>query len=341
MQDTETSDPREEAVRRFGRSAFSFDAMQCAERYGWFASAVAPGAWVPYRRCGSVDVVLGEPLAPRERVADVVAEFLAARRAAGRVVLGFCVAKPFVRAAVAAGASAVQILAEPEIDPSHFEPRGGSAKKLRAYTRRLRRAGFEAVALPAGAPKVPDDFRLSADALVADWLARGVSRSAHVLEVDAWRRVAEKRYFAVFDPGRPGRLCSLLIAHPIYARAGYHLCHLVHAPDAPKGASELVALKALETFGDEGVRHATFGPVAWAAARDCHNMPWLGRALFGLGYPLAARFGHYENANEFYRKFHPGPWAARWVVLYPRGALVRPLLSLLRITHVLRGLRAA
>jgi lysylphosphatidylglycerol synthetase-like protein (DUF2156 family) len=340
MQETDISDPREWAVRRFGRSAFSFDALQCAERYGWFASAVEPGAWVPYRRCGSVDVLLGEPFTSRERVADVVAEFLAARRAAGRAVLGFCVTEPFMQAAVAAGASAAQILAEPEFDPSRFEPRGGSAKKLRAYTRRLRRAGFEAVALPAGAPKVPDDFRRSADALVAAWLACGVARSAHVLEVDAWRRVAEKRYFAVFEPGRSGRLCSLLIAHPVYARAGYHLCHLIHAPDAPKGASELVALKALETFGEEGVRHATFGPVAQSCAQGYENMAWLGRALFGLGYPLAARFGHYADASEFYRKFNAGPWKPRWVVLYPRGALVRPLLSLLRLTHVLGGMRA-
>jgi len=335
MQETETSDAREQAVRRFGRSTFSFDALQRAERYGWFASAVEPGAMVPYRRCGSVDVVLGEPLASRDRLADVVAEFLAARRAAGRFVLGFCATEPFMRAAVASGASAAQILDEPELDPSNFEPHGGNAKKLRAYARRLRRDGFEAVALPAGAPKVPDDFRNSANALVADWLARGVTRSAHVLEVDAWRHVPEKRYFAVFDPRRRGRLCSLLIAHPVYAMAGYHLCHLVHAPDAPKGVSELVALKALQTFGDEGVHHATFGPVARARAGDCENMARLGRVLFGAGYPLVARLGHYADTREFYRKFHAGPWAPRWVVLHPRGTLARPLLSLLRLTHVL------
>jgi lysylphosphatidylglycerol synthetase-like protein (DUF2156 family) len=341
MQEPESSDPREWAVRRFGRSPLSFDALQCAERYGWFASGVEPGAFVPYRRCGSVDVVLGEPLSSRERLAEVAAEFFAARREASRAVLGFCATEPFMRAAVAAGGSAVQILAEPEFDPSSFEPRGGPAKKLRVYARRLRRAGFEAVALPAGARKVPDDFRHSADALMADWLARGVARSAHVLEVDAWRRVSEKRYFAVFAPGRPGRLCSLLIAHPVYARAGYHLCHLIHAPDAPKGVSELAALTALETFGDEGVRHATFGPVALSRASGCENMALPGRALFGLGYPLVARFGHYANANEFYRKFHAGPWTPRWVVLYPRGALARSSLSLLRLTHVLRGVRAA
>jgi len=341
MQETKTSDARERAVRQFGRSALSFDALQCAERYGWFVSAVEPGAMVPYRRYGSVDVILGEPLASRDRLADVVAEFLAARRAAGRAVLGFSATEPFMRAAVASGGSAVQILAEPELDPSNFEPSGGNAKKLRAYARRLRRVGFEAVALPAGEPKVPDDFRLSADALVADWLERGVSHSAHLLEVNTWRRVAEKRYFAVFDPRRPGRLCSLLIAHPVYALAGYHLCHLVHAPDAPKGVSELVVLKALETFGDEGVHHATFGPVALARAQNCEDMVFLGRALFGAGYPLLARLGHYTDASEFYRKFNAGPWAPRWVVLHPRGALARPLLSLLRLTHVLGGARGA
>jgi hypothetical protein len=132
-----------------------------------------------------------------------------------------------------------------------------------------------------------------------------------------------------------------VIAHPVYALAGYHLCHLIHAPDAPKGATELAALTALQTFADEGVRYATFGPVAWSDARGYENMASLGRALFGLGYPLVARFAHYANASEFYRKFHAGPWTPRWVVLYPRRALARPVLSLLRLTHVLGGARAA
>lgn len=337
MKQLETSDPREWAVRRFGRTGFAFDALQCAERYRWFASAVEPGAMVPYRRCGSVDVVLGEPLASRRRLPEVASEFFAAARGS-RAVLGFCVTEAFMRAAVASGGSAVRIMAEPELDPFLFEPSGGNAKKLRAYARRLRRAGFEAVALPAGEPKIPDDFRCSAEVLVADWLARGVSHSAHVLELDAWRRVSEKRYFGVLHPERPERLCSLLIAHPVYALGGFHLCHLVHDPDAPKGVSELVALKALETFGAEGVRHATFGPVALPRIQGYENMSPSGRALFGAGYPLAARIGRYAEIGGFYRKFHAGPWTPRWVVLHPRGAL-RPVLSLLQLTHVVGGLQ--
>lgn len=328
-------DPRERSVRQYGRTAFSFDALQCAERYTWFASAVEPGAFVPYRTQGGIDIVLGEPLCPIERMPAVVAEFVSDRREQHRALLGFCATEPFARASVASGAAAVEVLAEPEVDPSRFEPRGGHAKKLRSDVRRLEQAGFQAVALPAHAWKLPDDFCHAADELVATWLARGVSRSAHVLNLDAWRLVSEKRYFAAFDPERPQRLCSLLIAHPVYGRSGYHLCHIVRHPSAPRGASELVVLKALRTFRDEGVSYASFGPVARPRSGSCENLGLIGRAIFGAVYPRMARLGHFTQAAEFRRKFHPGPWSPRWIVVHPPGALGRSLMGLLRFTHVL------
>jgi lysylphosphatidylglycerol synthetase-like protein (DUF2156 family) len=325
----------ETAVRRYGRTAFSFDALQCRERYAFFASRAAPGALVPYRRIGGADVVVGEPLAPAEAMPEVVREFLAARRAAGRRVLGILATEEFARAGVAAGAAAAQLTSEPELDPMSWEPRGGSAKKLRVYLRRLRREGVVATALPAGTAEIPGPFRRAADALVSAWLSSGARESAHLLELDPWRRPEEKRYFAVFDSKDERRMHALLVAHPVYAAAGWHLCHLVRDPAAPKGMSELVVTAAVEALGEEGVRYATFG-----ALGDPRPGPFLATArwsaaLYGSAYRLAALAGGHAKALEFPRKFVPGPWRPRYMVFDPARALARGFWTVMRVTHAL------
>ena len=230
-------------------------------RYAFFASRCVPGAVVPYKVVGRADAVIGEPLAPEDGLAAVTREFIESRRALGRRVVGFCASEEFARAAVEAGGAAAQITAEPEIDPLTYEPAGGSAKKLRAYARRLERAGVRGVALMPGEVASLPEFRRSAEALVRSWKERARHTAAHILDLDPWQRAAEKRYFAVFDPKQGDTMWSLLIAHPVHAQeGGWHLCHLMRHPDAPKGVNELAVLTAIEALGDAGSRYATFGP---------------------------------------------------------------------------------
>ncbi len=322
------------ALRRWGRTAFSFDTIQSSERYRFFESGRVPGAVVPYRTLGRVDAVIGEPLAPEESLSEVTAEFLESRSAVGRCVLGFCASEAFARAAVAAGAAAAQMTSEPELDPATYEPAGGSAKKLRSYVRRLRRNGVEATAIPAGARSLPPEFQRSADALIDTWRRKAVGRSAHILEVDPWRRLHEKRYFGVYDPKSSDRLWSLLIAHPVYAYDGWHLCHLIRDPEAPKGVTELAVMSAIETLGDEAVRYATFGPFGSPRAGEFFGFGRVTEAIVRRAYDFAATTGGYGNSVEFYRKVQSGPWRSRYMILYPRLAIVRCYHAVLRLSHV-------
>ena len=325
----------ETAVRRYGRTAFSFDVLEAPERYTLHASRRVAGAFVPYRSVGGVDAVIGEPLAPEDQLAEVTEEFLQVRRAAGRGVVGFCASEAFARAAVEVGAAAAQITAEPEIDPATYEPVGGSAKKLRAYARRLRRAGLQVVSLTAGAGRVPPEFSAPADALIERWKHRAVSRAGHILEVEPWRLAHEKRYFAVFDPKSADRMWSLLIAHPVYALEGWHLCHLVRDPEAPKGVTELAVLEAIEQLGDEGVRYATFGPYAVPRAGEFLGFGRIAERVVRRVYRFAATTGGYGSSVEFYRKVHAGPWRPRYLVIHPRRAVMRGFYAIMRLSHVL------
>lgn len=328
----------EHAVRRWGATAFAFDVLQNPEQYAMFASRAVPDAIVPYRRVGRTDVVVGEALAPQERMADVVAEFVADRRAAGRRVLGFLASEAFARAIIAQGGGAAQLTAEPEIDPATYEPSGGSAKKLRAYVRRLRRAGIDACELPR-MRTAPPELQRSVQALTHEWIARGTARRAHFLEVDAWKRLEEKRLFAVFDPKDSDRLLALLIAHPVYAENGWHLCHLIRSPDAPKGVNELTVMSAIERLADEGVRYATFGPFAVPQAGEFLGFSRPMERFIRKGYELASTVGGYAGSVEFYRKVNAGPWLPRYMAFSPRNVVLRPFLATMRLTHVLGFLR--
>jgi lysylphosphatidylglycerol synthetase-like protein (DUF2156 family) len=259
----------ERAVRLWGRTACSFDVQDAASRYVFFASQQVPGAVVPYKVVGSVDAVIGEPLAPEDGLGAVTREFIASRQSLGRRVVGFCASEAFARATVDAGGAAAQITAEPEIDPLTYEPSGGSAKKLRVYARRLERAGVRGTAQWPGEVESRPEFRSAAETLVQSWKERARNTAAHILDLDPWNRAAEKRYFAVFDPKDGDRMWSLLIAHPVYAQeGGWHICHLIRSPDAPKGVNELAVLTAIEALADAGSRYATFGPYPVAQAGD-------------------------------------------------------------------------
>jgi len=266
----------------------------------------------------------------------VLREFFETRMREGRQVLGFSASESLMNAATAAGASATQITAEPELDPAAWSPKGGSGKKLRQYVRRLRAAGYSVFMLPSRTPLIPPDFRASADALLEEW-KNSVSSGAHILEVDPWLRCAEKRYFAVYDPKNGRRFLGLLIAHPVYGRHGWHLCHIAHAPDAPKGISELLIMEAIERFAAEGVHYVTLGPCAIPQARRFVGLEGVRRFLVRRVYGLVAKVGGYAERAQFYRKVLAAPWQPRYMLFYPSKAILRPLRALLRVTHVTEG----
>ena len=341
MQGCMEANDLERAVRRFGRTVFAFDALEMSERYAFFRSQRVPGAIVPYQTVGNTDAVLGEPLAPFDALDVVTREFIEDRGARGRSVIGFCASRDFAHAAVSVGAAAAQITAEPELDPVSYEPRGGSAKKLRAYARRLLRAGVRGEALPRDPRHLPPDFRERAESLLAEWKERARATHAHLLAIDLWRRVEDKRFFAVFDPKTSDQIWSLLVAHPVHGLGGWHLCHLIRHPDAPKGVNELAVLTAIESLGDEGCRYATFGPYPSPHAGEFLGYGRLSERIVRAAYELAASSVGYGTSVEFYRKIQSAPWQPRYLVIWPRRALVRGFYAMTRIAHVFGFLEAA
>jgi len=177
-------------------------------------------------------------------------------------------------------------------------------------------------------------FRRAAEALAAAW-RRAAPARAYLLELDPWRRAPEKRYFAVSDPKDSDALWSLLVAHPVYGLEGWHLCHLIRHPNAPRGVAELVVASAIETLGDEGVRYATFGPVALPHAVDPRGFGPATRLALRAGNRLASRALGHTRAAQFPRKIQPGPWPLRYMLVFPRHSVASAGLAMLRLAHAL------
>ena len=324
----------ESAVKQWGRAALSFDILLRPECYTHFHSREVPGAFVAYQRFGSCEVVMGDVVAPESDRLRVVQEYLTDRLAQRCAVLGFSWPQDIAEAAVEVGAAAAQWTAEPELDPVHYKPSGKHAKKLRSYVRKLRSHGVVAREMTQTIQSETGD-RSATERLVADWLQHGPPRGSHLLEVEPWVRSEDKRFFGVFVPESEDRLWSVLIAHPIWGRQGWHLCHLMHDHEAPRGVNELAVLTAVEAFAAEGCGYATFGPFASPEAGPLIGFGSVLKPFLRRVYDAVATRGGYTHTLEFYEKVQAHPWADRYMVVTRKHFPLGPLRALLDLTHAL------
>jgi lysylphosphatidylglycerol synthetase-like protein (DUF2156 family) len=114
-----------------------------------------------------------------------------------------------------------------------------------------------------------------------------------------------------FGAERDGQLVGLASLAPIYARDGWLLEHLVRAPDAPNGTSELLVDAALRAALARQSRFVSLGlaPLAGEVA------PWLG-CLGRLGQGLY----DFAGLARFKAKFRPGCWEPVYLAFPQRGS---------------------
>ena len=122
--------------------------------YGYNAHSlvsIAPGArlWstpeidgaIIYSEFGRVWLAAGDPLAPAEDVAELARQFAAFAKRKNRVVAFVPTTTEFARHVTPHDFTAVKVGAAPYFDLQTWNPRGDSAKKLRAGVNQARRGG--------------------------------------------------------------------------------------------------------------------------------------------------------------------------------------------------------
>ncbi|PYS21488.1 MAG: hypothetical protein DMF72_17010 [Acidobacteria bacterium] len=308
--------------------------------YGYNAHSlvsIAPGAelWttpdidgaIIYGEFGRVWLAAGDPLASAEDMAELAREFAAFAKRKNRVVAFVPTSANFARTVAPRDFAAVKVGAAPYFDLQTWNPRGDSAKKLRAAINQAHRAGVE---VEVSGDEIDEKFRKEAAQLCLSWLEshRSATTFGWLVALDPFLHSEYKRYFGARVDGK---LIGLLAASPIPTRKGWYLEDVIREPSAPQGTATLLVSEALKTFKEEGAALATLGtsPLATDGPDD---LPTEHRVVARALDMASRRFGtfyNFEGLRRFKGKFVPTWWESEYA-LYQRGVAIPP-----RIAHAI------
>jgi phosphatidylglycerol lysyltransferase len=323
-----TTDPTAELLRL--QTAYGYNAHSLVR--------IAPGAitWtmagidgaIVYAEFGRVWLAAGDPLAKPEDIKLLVKAFMSAATKAKRIAAFVPTTERFAREAVELGLSATKIGAAPYFDLKDWEPRGNSAKKMRAGVNQALRARVRIESIAS----FDEDLKRETTDLCLQWLKtrRAATTFGWLLSLDPFLHAEQKRIFAARDVNN--RLVGLLAASPIPARDGWYLEDVLRAPDAPPGTADLLVFETLHRLKEAGAAMATLGtaPLAKEGADDTstHDHPVIERALRVASKRLSI-FYNFEGVRRFKSKFVASWWESEYA-LVQHGVLVPS-----RVAHAL------
>lgn len=287
-------------IKQHGWNTTSFQILEPGFRY-WVEG---DDACVGYVDTGSAWVVAGAPIAPPERIADVVAKFCAAAAAQQRRVCCFGTESRFQEIVKWSG---LRIGDQPVWAPREWDDVVRKSKSLREQLRRARAKGVIVRALEVDELASGHPIRAQLDQLIARWLAtKEIAPMGFVVQLDPFSFPDEKRYFAAM---RDNEIVGMLAVIPIYARDGWFFEDFLRDPSAPNGTTELLIDAAMRAAAAANVAHVTLGLAPLAGDVS----PWL---------RLARRWGRalydFEGLRAFKSKLKPREWDPVYLS-YPSG----------------------
>jgi phosphatidylglycerol lysyltransferase len=293
--------------------------------------SVTPGAllWstpdidgaIVYGEFGRVWLAAGDPLAPAEDMAELARQFAVFAKRKNRVVAFVPSTAEFARLVPPSDFTAVKVGASPYFDLQTWNPRGDSAKKIRAGVNQARRAG---VAIEMISDGVDESLKEETAQLCLHWLSshRSATTFGWLVALDPFLHSEYKKYFTARVNGK---LVGLLAASPIPARKGWYLEDVLREPDAPPGTATLLVVEALVKLKAEGAALATLGtsPLTTEGPDDVpseHRM--VARAL-NIASRRLGGFYNFEGLRRFKGKFVPSWWESEYALIQ-RGVTVPP-----------------
>ena len=331
-----------DCLRQWGRNVYSFDALEPGLDH-WFASE-GDGV-VAFARAGRWRIVVGAPICPRERLAEVANTFIDDARRHREQVVFFGVSDRFLEVLPVPGFDWIQIGMQPSWDPREWTRIMASSPDLRRRVRRAARAGITVSEAPWRELAEGSPLRAQAEGLLADWQdGHRMPPMRFMVTVDLFSALAERRFFVA---RQDGRLVGLLAGVPIYGRGGWLLDDLlVVRRDAP-GTSEALIDLAFTTLGAEGVAYASLGLVALAGLGAGRSQP-RPHPILGAAFNASVRWLNglysFHGIYSFRDKLQPTAWEPVYMAARPRvhaGTLLG-VLSAFSGGNLLRfGLQAA
>ncbi len=317
-------------ARKFGANTVNAFALAPEKRY--FLASGNRGA-VAYAIAERMAVVAGDPIAAPEDIPLVLAEFARWCHEHDLQPAFWQVREVHLDAYRAQGWQILKIGEEAVVDLASFTLKGGAMQNVRTTLRHAEKAGVSVrffrgyITDPALAAGV--------DALSRAWLAtKGGSEMGFSMGRWGDHYMTERVIaVAVAQDGQPLAFTTFV---PVPGRQGWALDLMRRAPHSVAGTMELLLVRAIERFRDEGAACLSLGLAPLANANE--------EPLTNIGQfccAFSARFGSNKQAAslvQFKRKFGPR-WESRYVV-YP-GTLSLPRLGLAVLSvHLCRSWRS-
>jgi phosphatidylglycerol lysyltransferase len=215
-------------------------------------------AYLPFHEGSFSLIAWRDPVGEPEARAEVVGLFreYAERLGKHAVLIGF--SEQATARARSEGYRAFWIGSDQFFDFPDFNTKGKRGEKIRLATNHARRVGLHAREI------FPRENRRDRDVMLAtDWawkLERPARDVRSFWRTDPMDNAGMRRYFAVEHADRPGVAQSFVVCSPVSFR-GWYLQDLVRHPEAPRGATELATLTAIEKLRDLGAEFVTTGIV--------------------------------------------------------------------------------
>lgn len=287
-------------LREHGRASTSFQTLERGFDYFFDGE----DAFVAYKDTGRAWVAAGPPVAREERSPEVARRFVEEARR-GRKRACFFAVEPGL--AERADLRRTLVGEEPVWDARAWDDVLSSARSLRAQLRRARNKGVEARVLGASEVRRGAPLRPRLDALSERWLeGRRMAPMAFLVQVDPFAR-PEARIYVVAE--RAGVPLALLVAVPVYARAGWLVEHVFRDPHAPNGTTELLV--------DTLLREAREREEPWVSLGLA---PLSGEvsAPLRLARRLGRPFYDFEGLRAFKARMRPQRWEPRYLARPPK-----------------------
>jgi phosphatidylglycerol lysyltransferase len=267
----------------------------------WFGAA--GDAVVGYVDRPGVRVVAGNPICPRERLAEVTAEFEVATARTGRRVCYLGADEALDRVCRDSSRHArIVVGAQPVVNPQHWSHTVREHTSLRAQ---LNRARNKSVVVDQWFAEHATDHPELRRCL-EEWLdARGLPPLHFLVEPETLGNLHDRCIFVAHEDGR---VIGFLVASPV-GRRGWHLEQMIRGRRAPNGTMELLMDAAMRRFASRRDTYVALGaaPLSDRAA-DGTSPPPLIRGLLAWQRAHARRFYNFQGLEHFKAKFWPDTW---------------------------------
>lgn len=326
-------------TRRYGASSISYFAQSEEKLYFFSASGKA---FISYALAGSVAVVAGDPIGPREEMLPVLQEFITFCHQQDWTVVFWQVRDEWLAMYRSVGLRMLKIGEDAVINTYDFTLKGGAMANVRTSAKRAEKEGIHVVLYRGTVTDTEQLARL--ESISRAWLAqKGSSEMGFSMGRFDPQGDAEQIYALALD--KMNNVQAFITFVPIYGRHGWGLDLMRRAEKCAPGIMELLLVSAIEYLKKEGAEMLSLG----LATLSNSNQDEEGFLDNSVGY-LSHHFGDpgkQQSLFNFKKKFQP-VWESRYLVYSSTLSLPKIGLALYRVhlhdgsslMALRRGLRA-